>query len=66
MGEGKEVGVVPQFCRELFDRVTGTATVQVYAFVKDERERECERVCVCVCVCVCMLCRALSVMQIDA
>ena len=25
MGEGGEVGVVPQFCRELFDRVSGSA-----------------------------------------
>ena len=29
MGEGEEVGVVPQFCRELFDRVSGSPSNKV-------------------------------------
>ena len=31
MGEGEDVGVVPQFCQELFNRITGSATEQVYS-----------------------------------
>ena len=34
MGEGEEVGVVPQFCQELFDRVTGSVIEQVHVYTQ--------------------------------
>ena len=47
MGEGEEEGVVPQFCRELFDRITGSATNKV-----GHTSSDLFTIVVCACVCV--------------
>ena len=49
MGEGEEVGVVPQFCRELFDRITGSATNKV-GHTSSDLMINIHNCCVCVCV----------------